>query len=56
MESEALKSEGLLEDSEYNICCIFLISTSQENCGTGIINGAIKCRLLLTNTSKSVVG
>ena len=55
MESEILKSEVLLEDSEYNICCFFffLISTSQENCGAGIINGAIKCRLFVDKHLKN---
>ena len=54
MESEILKSEVLLEDSEYNICCFFfLISTSQENCGAGIINGAIKCRLFVDKYLKT---
>ena len=45
MKSEVLKSEVLLEDSEYNICCFFF--SSQENDGVGIINGAIKCRLFV---------
>ena len=54
MKPEALKSEVLLEDSEYNICCFFLlISTSQENCGVGIINGEIKCRLFVDKYLKT---
>ena len=53
MKREALKSEVLLENSEYNMSFFFLISTSQENCGAGIINGAIKCGLFVDKYFKT---
>jgi len=54
IESETVKSELLFEDSGHSICCFFFLnSTSQENCGAGINNGAIKCKLFVDKYLKT---
>ena len=54
MESEVLKSEVLLEDSEYNICCFFLIS--RKLWLPASLMEQLNVSFLLATSSKSVFG
>ena len=54
MESEVLKSEVLLENSEYNICCFFLIS--KKLWLSASLMEQLNVSFLLATSSKSVFG
>ena len=54
MQSEVLKSEVLLEDSEYNICCFFLIS--RKLWLPASLMEQLNVNFLLATSSKSVFG
>ena len=57
MQSEVLKSEVLLEDSEYNICWIFFSAQHLKNIVVpASLMEQLNVGFLLTNTAKPVVG
>ena len=57
MDSEILKSQVLLEDNEYNICCFFF---SSQHLKKIVVPASLMEQLnvgfLLANTSKPVIG